>query len=195
MSTRLLKALNEVKSLPEITLGKIADQMKEEALLMVCLVCVLPFLQPIPLPGISSILGLIVLMQGFSLIFYHKPILSQGMRNVIITKEKFEFIYGPALKFSRLTSRISSHKHPVVRTRLVHIISGIAIILSAGFLSLPLPLPLSNLIPALSILLICVGLMEEDIILILMGYGITAIIIWMTLFSYHIIKELISSWF
>ena len=52
MSVRLMKAMEEVKALPEITLGKIVEHIEGEALLILCLVSILPFMQPIPIPGL-----------------------------------------------------------------------------------------------------------------------------------------------
>ena len=194
MSVRLMKAMEEVKALPEITLGKIVEHIEGEALLILCLVSILPFMQPIPIPGLSSILGLIVLLQGFGLMLWSKPLLTKKMKNFVIPHEKFEFIYKAALKFSYLTSKMSAFKHPVTNTRISHIFCGLTIIVSSAFLSLPLPIPFSNLVPALSIFFICIGLLEEDIILIMMGHGITVTVLWMGIFSYNIIKEQIHNW-
>lgn len=195
MSARLLKALEDVRDLPQITLGKIVEHVEGEALLILCLVSILPFLQPIPIPGLSSILGLIVLLQGLGLMLWSKPLLTKKMRTLIITHERFETIYKAAKKFSSFTSKISAFKHPMTNTRVSHILCGIAIVLSAAFLSLPLPIPFSNLIPALSIFLICIGLLEEDLVLILIGMGITATVLWMAMFSFHIISEKLHAWF
>lgn len=194
MSARLLKALEDVRDLPVITLGKIVEHVEGEALLIVCLVSILPFMQPIPIPGLSSILGLIVLLQGIGLIFWSKPLLTKKMRSLNITHEKFEIIYKAAKKFSTFTSKISAFKHPMTNTRVSHILCGIAIVLSAAFLSLPLPIPFSNLVPALSIFLICIGLLEEDLVLIMIGMGITATVLWMAMFSFHIISEKLQTW-
>ena len=195
MSSRLMKALEDVRDLPEITLGKIVEHVEGEALLIVCLVSILPFLQPIPIPGLSSILGLIVLFQGFGLMFWSKPLLTRKMRSLNISHERFEIIYKAAKKFSTFTSKISAFKHPMTNTRVSHILCGIAIVLSAAFLSLPLPIPFSNLVPALSIFLICIGLLEEDLVLIMIGMGITATVLWMAMFSFHIISEKLQAWF
>lgn len=195
MSERLLTAMDRVKTLPTITLGKIVDHVEGEALLIVCLVAILPFMQPIPIPGLSSILGLIVLLQGVGLTLWSKPLLTKRLKAVVITHEKFEVIEKAARRFSNLTARMSSFKHPAVNSRLSHVLSGLAIILSAAFLSLPLPIPFSNFVPAMSIFLICVGLLEEDIVLLLIGHGITIAVIWMAIFSYHLIVEMFRNWF
>jgi hypothetical protein len=194
MSNRLLKALEDVRDLPHITLGKIVEHVEGEALLILCLVSILPFLQPIPIPGLSSILGLIVLLQGVGLMIWDKPLLTKRMRSLNITHERFEIIYKAALKFTAFTSKISAFKHPMTNTRVSHIICGLAIVLSAAFLSLPLPIPFSNLIPALSIFMICIGLLEEDLVLVLIGLGITATVMWMAMLSFHIISEKLQTW-
>jgi hypothetical protein len=195
MSNRLLKALEDVRDLPQITLGKIVEHVEGEALLILCLVSILPFLQPIPIPGLSSVLGFIVLLQGIGLMFWSKPLLTKKMRSVNISHERFEMIYKAAQKFSSFTTKISAFKHPMTNTRVSHVLCGIAIVLSAAFLSLPLPIPFSNLVPALSIFLICIGLLEEDLVLILIGMGITATVLWMAMFSYHIISEQLQNYF
>lgn len=190
-----MHALEEVKTLPVITLGNIVSHIEGEALLILCLVSILPFMQPIPIPGLSSILGLIVLLQGIGLMFWSKPLLTEKLKKVIISQEKFEIIYKAAVKFSSFTSRMSVFKHPATNSKFSHVLCGLSIVISSAFLSLPLPIPFSNLVPALSIFLICVGLLEEDIALILMGHGITATVIWMAIFSYHLIHDKIQAWF
>jgi hypothetical protein len=189
MSEKLIKAMDKVRSLPQITLGKIVDEMGSESLVVVCLISILPFMQPIPLPGISSLLGFVVLLQGLGLMIWGKPLLTQRMKAYRIQTERFEKIYHLANKFSGFTSRISTVKHPIATTRVVQLLSGLAIVLLASFLSLPLPIPLSNFIPALGIFSICVGLLEEDLLLILIGYGITLTIVRMGLFSYQMLLD------
>lgn len=195
MSVRLIKALEDVKTLPEITIGTIVSRGESEALLILCLICILPFLQPIPVPGLSTLLGLIVILQGIGMMLWSKPLLTKKLRDIPISHDKFEYIYKAGVKFDNIITKFSAFKSPVVNTRISHVICGLSIVLSAAFLSLPLPIPFSNFIPALSIFLICVGLLEEDIVLILMGLGITAMIVWMTTFSYHIIAEIFNNYF
>lgn len=194
MSERLINAMDQVKSLPNITLGEIVDRIEGEAILILCLVSIMPFMQPIPIPGLSSVLGLIVLLQGLGLIFWGKPLLTKKLRKVVIAHEKFELIHKVAIKFNRITSKISAFKSPLVTTRICHVICGISIVLSAAFLSLPLPIPFSNLIPALSIFLICVGLLEEDIVLLIIGHLITFVVMVMAFYSYHLIMEWTLGW-
>jgi hypothetical protein len=195
VSEKFLSALEQVKTLEVITFGHIVDHIEGEATLILCLISILPFMQPIPIPGVSSLLGFIVLLQGIGLLFWGKPILTKGIREAKISKEKFHQIYKTAQKFHQITSKISVFKSSIISTRMSHIFCGISIIISSAFLSLPLPIPFSNFIPALSIFLICLGLLEEDLLLYFIGHGITAVVIWISFFSYHLILEQFKIWF
>jgi hypothetical protein len=189
MSSKLTQHLHELKHLEVITLENIIDSLKDEALLVVCLVSILPFLQPIPLPGLSSLLGIVALFQGIGLIFFKKPLLTQRMKKLVISREKFESLCFVAEKLERFTDAISFYSHPASNSRLGHIFCGTGITLAAAFLCLPLPIPLSNFVPALSIALICIGLLEQDLFLITIGLGIVLALIGMGIFSFYFMAE------
>ena len=195
MSSKLILHLSEVKNLPEITLGKLVNSLKDEALLVVCLIAILPFMQPIPIPGLSTLLGFVAFMQGLSLMFLKKPMLTKRMKEIKINHERFEQIYKVAEKFTRIADKISVFNHPWTNSRASHFICGLAIVISSAFLSLPLPIPLSNFVPALSIAMICLGLLEEDIFLVIIGLSITFSVIWMGFFSYHLIADKLQHYF
>jgi hypothetical protein len=189
MNTKLIVALEKVQGLTKITVGQVVESMGEDALTILCIISILPFLQPIPIPGLSSVLGLAALLQGIGLLVSGQPVLTKRLRRIEITQERFQLIYKTAKKITSITSKISTLKHPVINTRPVQILGGFCIVLSAAFLSLPLPIPFSNAIPAYSIFFICVALLEDDIALMVLGVGITLTGMWMAYFSYHLILE------
>lgn len=192
MSERLIRAIDEVKDEPEITLGEIVDRIGDEALLIVALISILPFMQPIPIPGVSTILGFVAFLQGVGLVTTGKPLLTKKMKAVKIPKDRLMMIYRAAVKFDRITSKMSVLKSPAIRTRGPRIISGLTIMVAAAFLSLPLPIPFSNLIPSLCIFFICAGLLESDVLLVIFGHAIAVTVAWMGAASYHLIVE---KWF
>lgn len=195
MSERLIKAIDEVKDLPEITLGAIVDRIGDESLLIVSLIAIIPFLQPVPIPGLSTLLGFVVFLQGLGMVILGKPLLTKRMRDTRITKEKMAMIHKAAIKLDKFTSKISVFKHPVISSRGVHIVSGVTIALSALFLSLPLPIPFSNFVPAICIFFICAGLLECDIMLVIFGHLIAATLLWMGIASFQLIAEKFQTWF
>ncbi len=195
MSERLVQALKEVRNEPVITLGTIVDKARGDSILIVCMIAIIPFLQPVPIPGLSTVLGVIALLQGVSLVALDRPLLTQGMRHLTLTPERFEMIYKAAVKFCVFTSKISLFKHSFVKTKPIRIISGLTIILAASFLSLPLPIPFSNFVPAVCIFFICTGLLEEDILLVIFGHFIALTVVWMAVISFHLIQEKLQIWF
>ncbi len=195
MSHKLLTHLAEVRTMPVITLGQLVMSLKDEALVVVCLISILPFLQPIPIPGLSSILGFIALLQGVGLMFLGQPLLTAKMKSLVIPVDKFEMILKAATKLTNFTDKISVYQHKWTTSRLSHFVCGLAIVLSAAFLSLPLPIPFSNFVPALAIAFLCVGLLEEDLILVVVGLSITTVVACMGVFSFQFILEKFHSYF
>lgn len=187
--SKLLERIESVKDHPQITLGELVESLKDDSLLVICLISILPFMQPIPLPGLSSLLGFVAMLQGIALMTLGKALLTKKMKSVVISQERFHLIYQAAVKFTHYSKMLSYWTHPKTNSKIVHIICGASIVISAGFLSLPLPIPFSNFIPALSIAFICLGLLEDDVLLILMGLLITSGVIWMGIFSYQILLE------
>ena len=135
----------------------------------------LPFCIPIPLPGVSTPFGLIILFIGLRLALRKKPWLPQHLLNYEI----------PYLTLARLikvglaaSSRLEKILYPRFlffnRWKAFNILNGVLIMLNGFLLLLPLPIPFSNTIPAWSIVLLGAGLMEEDGIVIVVSYFVSA---------------------
>lgn len=189
MSERLIRAIDEVKEFPEVTLGTIVDRIGDDSLLIVSLISILPFMQPIPIPGVSTLLGFVALLQGIGLATTGKPLLTKKMKELKIPHDRLMMIYKAAVRLDKITSKISVYKHPWIGSPALRIIGGVTIAFAAAFLALPLPIPFSNFVPALCIFFICAGLLECDLILVLFGHGIAAAVVWMATASYQLIME------
>lgn len=130
----------------------------------------LPFLTPIPLPGLSTVFGLMVLAIGARLALGQRPWLpgkllqrelpARFIARVLATASRvvrwLEFLLRPRLGFL--------HEHWIYRR-----IAGTLIMLSGLLLMLPLPIPLSNSFPALTVVLLAAGAMERDGLFFLAG--------------------------
>jgi hypothetical protein len=184
MSSKLITALDRVKSDNKITLGELAHELRGDALMIICLVCILPFMQPIPIPGLSSLLGLVIVLQGIALITSDKPLLTEKLRGIELDPKKFEIIYKAAKKFSFVSSKLATYPMPTV----------VLIIFMATFLSLPLPIPFSNFVPAIAIFFLCLGILEEDIILSICGQMVAIVIIVLVYISGNVVWEQFENW-
>lgn len=130
----------------------------------------LPFLTPIPLPGFSTPFGLIVLVIGARLALGQRPWLPQKLlqrelparfiARVLATASWavrwLEFLLRPRLDFL--------HEQWIYRR-----IAGTLIMLSGLLLLLPIPIPLTNSFPALTVVLLAAGAMERDGLFFLAG--------------------------
>jgi len=130
----------------------------------------LPFLTPIPLPGLSTPFGLVVLAIGARLALGQRPWLPERLlqrelparfiARLLTTASRvvrwLEFLLRPRLDFL--------HEQWIYRR-----IAGTLIMLSGLLLMLPLPIPLSNSFPALTVVLLAAGAMERDGLFFLAG--------------------------
>lgn len=137
---------------------------------LISLIFSIPFLLFIPLPGLSTLLGFLIAVCGYSIAF-HKGIwfpkwmlkkkisgklLCQAFQKGEAILIKIERAFRPRALF--LT------KHPFIER-----INGFLIFFCALILMLPLP-PGTNFPPALSIFLLSIGILEEDGLFVILGY-------------------------
>ncbi len=140
---------------------------------LLLLVIGLPFLTPIPLPGLSTPLGFVVLLIGARLALGHGPWLPEKILHRELPARFIARLLGAA-------SRIVRGLEVLLRPRLCFLheqwiygrIAGTLILISGFLLLLPLPIPLSNSLPALTVVLLAAGAMERDGIFFLAGCAV-----------------------
>jgi len=123
----------------------------------------LPFLTPIPLPGLSTPFGLVVLLIGTRLALGRRPWLPHKLLHRQLPARFVTKLLGA-------TSRIVRWLEVLLRPRLDFLhkqwiyrrIAGTLIMLSGLLLLLPVPIPLTNTFPALTVVLLAAGAMERD---------------------------------
>ena len=190
--------LKEVKSLLDddtVTLGEIADKLQSKGLIFLSLIAVLPFMQPIPIPGVSTLLGITIALQGLGLIFFNKPILTKKMHAYSLTPSHIKkFVIVSEKIYPWLSWIISGKGKNVLHKKIVRVVCGSMLFLLALFLSLPLPVPGSNFLPARGIFCICLGLLEEDLILVVVGILYGCLFGWLISLSLELILEQMNHW-
>jgi len=138
----------------------------------------LPFITPIPLPGLSTPFGLVVLVIGARLAIGRQPWLPERLL-------KMELPARFVTRVLAATSRVVRWLEVLLRPRLVFLheqwiyrrIAGTLIMLSGLLLLLPLPIPLTNSLPALTVVLLAAGAMERDGLFLLAGCAMFALTI------------------
>ncbi|MBI5382164.1 MAG: exopolysaccharide biosynthesis protein [Opitutae bacterium] len=137
--------------------------------LLLVLIC-LPFLTPIPMVGLSTPFGFVVCLIGGRLALDRQPWLPRRLL-------EREIPGGFIVKLLGAATRIVRWLEWVLRPRLVFLhaqavfrrLSGALIMISGLLLLLPLPVPMTNMFPALTVVLLAASSLERDGVVFLVG--------------------------
>jgi hypothetical protein len=142
---------------------------KGKALVLILLS--LPFCLPFQIPGSALPFGLIIAFIGLRMAFAKQIWLPKKIQLKNISIRRVRKIVKKALA---LVKKIKPWIHPrlswMCSPRAAKVIHGVIIFILGLFLALPLPVPLSNITAAWSILLISLGILEDDGLIVGLGY-------------------------
>lgn len=154
-----------------VTLREVLGLLHGRGYVLLIMLLSLPFCQPIPLPGLSTPLGLIIGIIGGRLALGQKPWLPQRLLDTRLPPKVFARIFAVTQKIVAWFERLLRPRWLwMTATPRLEQLHAIPIVICAFLLLLPLPLPFSNVIPAWGIMLIAGGLLERDGKFILGGY-------------------------
>lgn len=144
---------------------------------MAIILC-LPFLSPVSVPFLSIPFGVAIAICGLRIAFRHEPWLPAFVLDRRIPYGALEKMLGVGIAIhSRIERSLRPRLPFFVESHTATLVAGFAIALAAIFLSLPIPppFPLTNTLPGVAIILFCLGTLEKDGLLVLIGYVLTAI--------------------
>jgi len=136
---------------------------------------ILPFLQPIPLFGLSTPFGILIAVVAYFSYLNRPPLIPKRWEN---KKLPASTVLKIAEGSERVFEKLSFILHPRWNGLFkgpFRITNSILLILNAILLALPLPIPFSNAIPAWMILFQALAHLEEDGLFIVLSYIQTAI--------------------
>lgn len=151
-------------------LAELLAATRDRGIDLLLLLIALPFATPLPLPGLSTPFGFVILIIGARLVLGRRPWLPQTL---LQRKIPARFV----VRVLAATSRMVRWLEVLLRPRLDFLhaqwiyrrIAGLLIMLSGLLLLLPLPIPLTNTLPALTVILLAAGAMERDGVFFLAG--------------------------
>lgn len=136
---------------------------------LITLLLSIPFVLPIPLPGLSTPFGILVSLLGLAIALNREPYLPRRIKNVVIPSSVLHSTIG---KFNDVMDKIDWLIGPRLavlaaggRARRAH---GVLICLAGLLLALPAP-PGGNVGPAVAVILFSIAILEEDGVLTLLG--------------------------
>lgn len=166
--------LNLSKTVEEIKIRQILEILSGKGYPALLIIFSLPFCFPIQIPGFSTPFGIILGLIGLRIAFGRKPwlpdwILDKSFKSHSIEKVVAKTISGVVYMQKLLHPRLLVF----TQNPIFHRLNGLLIFFLAVLLSLPLPIPFTNLISAIPILCFGLGLLEDDGVAILIGYLLT----------------------
>lgn len=154
-----------------VTLGTLLELLGRKSTSLVCLFLIGPFMQPVPLLGLSTPVGIIIALHGLAIALDQKPWIPKRLARLTVPTATMQKI---ATNLSRLFNKIEFLTSPRLTVFAVmppfRYINGFLMIVAGLFLALPLPIPFSNGVPALLIFLVALSHAEEDGLLAILAY-------------------------
>ncbi len=148
---------------------------------------------PIPLPFISSIFGIILISLGIKMIISKKLWFPKWFMMKEINYETLvKLIFYSKKVFLFLEKFLSNRWNFLIKNPIFNIINALVICFQGFLLALPLPVPFTNIFAAFPIMILSIGLLEEDGLLILISYFFSLMSTLFFLFLFLGIKEVIN---
>ena len=147
----------------DLTLGGLMDQLQGRVYTLLLLILALPMCQPVPLPGLSTPLGVAIALLGLRFALSQRPWLP---RRLLATKLTGNFFPAAMRGGARVLGWLEKLLHPrmvgAFELGRINFVAGTAIFLCGMLLLLPLPIPGTNRLPALTVVLTAAAFSERD---------------------------------
>ena len=171
-SLQTLLAQSEATS---VTLNELMERTGGRGLYLMMILLSLPFITPLPLPGFSSVLGLVIALLAVRLAFRLPPRLPRFIGTREISRRRMRSFVESSAKFLHALERIARPRYSDwLEWRTIRFLNASILVLMGLLLALPLPpvLPLTNSMPSWAIIMVALAMMEADGVLIWTGYAI-----------------------
>lgn len=153
-----------------VTLREVIVVLQGRAFLLLMILLSLPFLLPVPMPGLSTVLGTVIAVIAFRLTLGQKPWLPARLLDRELPPKFFPALLSGASRALRfLEVMLKPRQFWLTASPLLLQVHAFIILVAALVLLLPLP-PGTNFPPALCIVTMASGLLERDGRFILAGY-------------------------
>lgn len=152
-----------------LTLGELAGRLGEEGFTLLVVFLCLPFLQPVPLAGLSTVIGLYLAVAGVQhAAGRSSPWMPRWLQGRRLEERWLRRLLGLAERFFAFVERFSRPRLSALARR--HDLIGLTIAGMSTLMLLPLPIPFSNMVCAVSMVLLAISHLEDDGLVAIGGY-------------------------
>ena len=168
-TTDLLKSALESTQGEEILFGDFLDPLGERAFGFLVLVLAIPNFIPVPI-GIGGVMGVLVVLVGLQMLFgLAHPWLPGMMRRKGIARASMQRFVARITPVLRWLEHVCRPRFESLTRQPVHRISGFLLVVTG--VALALPIPFTNYVFGLLLLVFAVALIERDGIVLMLAWA------------------------
>jgi len=171
LSEVLIGLMNDTER-ERISLGDLLGAMGDRAIGALMFIFAVPNVLPVP-PGVSAILGTPLIFLSAQLMFGRAPWLPAFVTRRSLAIEDFRTLMQRVLPWLAKGEKLLQPRWTVLTKPPVEYLVGLVCLLLS--LILALPIPLGNMLPALAISLLALGVLERDGYWILAGTAVSVV--------------------
>lgn len=173
----LQDVMTHVGDRASIKVSEIVEILRHRGPALVMLLLCVPFVIPIPSFGLSTPLGLAIMFYGGRVALRMKPWVPGFISKRTMKRETLEKIVNVACKGGKKVEKLLKPRLKFMLWPMIDVPIGLSILFCGFFLGLPLPIPFTNAIPAVALILLLLGVIEQDGVAILLGELLTLVIL------------------
>ena len=159
-----------------MTLREFLELLGKRGRLISCMVLAAPFLIPISIPGTGVIVGFIILIISLSIMLNKYYLVPNKLLNREMSYTSLVKVLDACI---RILSFLEKYMKPrlkiMINKKFSSISNNLFLVISSVLFIIPLPIPLTDTLPALGIFFLSAGILECDGYLILSGYFVVVI--------------------
>lgn len=177
-----------------VTLRELIAVLEGRAYDLLLLLLALPFLVPVPLPGLSTAFGSIIALIAARQMVGQRPWLPQRLLDTRLPPKFFPMLLGSARRVLKAFELLLRPRAQWITAHPLPQLHALIIFVAAIVLLLPLP-PGTNFPPAVVIVVMAGGLLERDGLFVLAAYVAFALnIVFFALFGFYGTKLFEIAW-
>ncbi len=172
MLSERFEKIHELCEGHDISLGELDRAMGEDGAPLITMVLCVPFLFPVPLPGLSTAFGLFIMFLEVRTFYKVPPPLPRFLGKRRVSRETISKLSIHARDLVRKVEHIFVPRLPLLTEGWGRKLLSASMILACVALCLPIPpvIPLTNTIPAVAIVLLSIAMVFRDGLMALLGH-------------------------
>lgn len=174
-TSKLLRDILQRHSAERIYLRDLVSEMKERSFAGLLMICALPEALPLPVAGVSAIIGIPLMVVSLQLLLgFRKPWLPSWIANRSLKRKDVEKLFKKILSILEKYESVIRPRWKFVTHPNAQRLLGLLLLILAFIIALPIPF--GNMLPAIIIIIISLGLIEQDGVVIALGACLSCVL-------------------